>query len=151
MGGPKLSFPRHLAEGWGVRSLDDSAARLLSLVEQVETDDVLFAAHNGPTGLGARRDDIWGNDFQASEGDWGDPDLRAAMDGARSRGLRVVAVVAGHMHRALRGSGQRRWLVDDAGACCVNAAEVPRVRDGRRHHVRVVIGPEGATAEDRWL
>jgi len=150
MGGPTLSFRAHLASRWGIDSLEASAQRLCELVDEAPTDELVFVAHNGPTGLGDRRHDIWGCDFRRSEGDWGDPDLRQAIDHARRTGRRVRAVCAGHMHRRLRGGGQRVAQVVDDGILYVNAAEVPRVRGGRRHHVALELDDEGARAEDRW-
>ena len=107
----------------------------------------------GPTGLGARRDDLWGCDFRASEGDFGDPDLDRAIEHAREGSCgRVRAVVAGHMHHALRGGGTRAWRLEREGVLYVNAARVPRIfeRDGgtSRHHVELVIEGGGARASE---
>lgn len=151
-GGPRLAFRRYLAEAFRVETMDASAARLRWLVDDVQDERVLFLAHNGPSGLGERRDDIWGCDFRRSEGDFGDPDLEAAITHARVKGKRVVAVVAGHMHHALRGRGTRHWRVERGGTLYVNAARVPRVfkENGRekRHYVEVVVEGERATARE---
>lgn len=144
-GGPSLSFRPYLERAHGVASLEASAARICARVDESRAGRLVFLAHNGPSGLGARRSDIWGCDFRRSEGDFGDPDLRLAIDHARAQKKHVIAVLAGHMHHALRGGGgQRRWLSRDAeGTLHVNAARVPRVfREGgveRRHHLEVVI------------
>lgn len=151
MGGPTLSFPGALAEGWGVTSLEVSAARLCALVDAAPTDELVWVAHNGPAGLGARRGDLWGCDFRAAEGDWGDPDLAHALAHAAAIGKRVRLVAAGHMHRRLRGGGQRTWRAERDGVVYVNAAEVPRIRGGRRHHVAVSIDAHDVTVEDVWL
>lgn len=145
-GGPQLAFRHHLGETHGVDSLEASAERLKRLVDEAAHEDLVFLAHNGPTGLGDRRHDIWGRDFRADEGDHGDPDLRAAIDHARDRGKRVRAVVAGHMHHALEGGGERIWQLERNGTLFVNAAKVPRVRRGRRHHVRLSLTPDHAEA-----
>ena len=150
MGGPTLSFPGHLAAAWGVPDLDASAAKLCALVDAAETEQLVFLAHNGPSGLGATRDAIWGCDFRREQGDWGDPDLEAAIDHARATGRRVRAVVAGHMHRRLRGGGRRAHQVERSGTLYVNAAAVPRVHRGQAHHVELCVG-DTVTAEDRWL
>lgn len=149
MGGPRLAFAPHLAATWGVASMEASAERLVQLVDAAPTERLVFVAHNGPTGLGDRRADIWGCDFRASEGDWGDADLRVAIDHARARGRAVLAVIAGHMHRALRGGGTRTWMVEERGTLYVNAACVPRVTASGHHHVALTIDGEAATAEDR--
>ena len=151
MGGPTLGFRPLLRARFGVDSLPDSAARLRSLVDEAETDRLIFVAHNGPTGLGEQRDAPWGCDFRAAEGDFGDPDLRSAIDHARDTGRTVLAVVAGHMHRSLRGGGRRRWQVERDGVLYVNAAEVPRVHRGRRHHVQLTLQGTDLQAADRWI
>lgn len=135
-GGPELSFGPSLADAYGVRCIQDSIDRLCALVDECEAPDLMFLAHNGPTGLGERRDDLWGCDFRSGEGDYGDPDLRAAIDYAIQRNKRVVAVIAGHMHHELRGGGQRRWLQRVDHTLYINAARVPRIfkEDGVRYH-----------------
>ncbi len=152
MGGPSLAFAPHLAACFGVASLSDSAERLCALVDAAPTERIVFVGHNGPAGLGSSRSDIFGCDFRASEGDWGDPDLRDAVTYARSSGKRVLAVVAGHMHRRLRGGGDRTWQVERDGVLYVNAAVVPRIRrDGTHHHVHLCLDADSATATDRWV
>lgn len=147
-GGGFLAFSGHLEARFGVSSLSRSAERLCELVDAAPHDRVLFLAHNGPTGLGARRDDIWGCDFRKREGDFGDADLRAAIDHAKRVGKRVLAVAAGHMHHRLKGGGERKWLVESDGVLYVNAARVPRIeKSGRRYHVCIETDGEGARAE----
>lgn len=150
MGGPDLAFAPHLRAGWGVDSLDASTERLIALVDDAPTNDLLFIAHNGPTGLGDTADAIWGCDFRREAGDWGDPDLARAIQHAQQRGRRVLAVLAGHMHRRIRGGGRRQPQCVRDGTLYVNAAEVPRRRDGRRHHVELVLS-DPPVATDRWL
>lgn len=152
MGGPTLSFPGHLEATWGVDSLEASAAKMCALVDEAETQDVVFMSHNGPAGLGATRTDIWGCDFKKEEGDWGDPDLTVAIAHARGVGKRVRAVVAGHMHRKIRGGGSRAWMVEHDGTLYVNAAEVPRVKsDTGRHHVCLTLEEHSVVAADVWV
>ncbi len=150
--GPSLAFRRHLARAHGVHTVEESAARLCALVDRAPHDRLLLLAHNGPAGLGPRRDDPFGCDFRPEEGDFGDPDLRAAVDHALARGRRVLAVVAGHMHHALRGGGTRRWQLERDGVLYVNAARVPRIfrHGGRlvRHHVCLTLDEDGARADE---
>lgn len=140
MGGPSLAFRPYLRERFGVDSFADSAARLRDLFDACE-HPILVLAHNGPAGLGERPEDIWGCDFRTEGGDFGDSDLRDALDYARSRGKPVLGVVAGHMHRQLRGQPkrERRWLVERDGIIYANAAHSPRTlyEDGTRlrHHL----------------
>ncbi len=151
-GGRELAFRSLLRRLHGVDSIEASAARLERLVDAA-SDEIVFLAHNGPTGLGARRDAIWGCDFKVEEGDHGDPDLALAIDYARRRGKRVRAVVAGHMHHRLKGGGARRWREVRDDTLFVNAARVPRIeradRDGERlhHHVRLTLTASAAVAE----
>lgn len=154
-GGPRLAFRPHLRERFGVESLEGSVRRLTALVDESDADELIFFAHNGPAGLGDRRDDIWGCDFRKSEGDFGDVDLQQAVAHALRRGKKVRAVVAGHMHHELRGGGNRRWRVERDGILYVNAARVPRIfeRAGRtlRHHVELVLDGERARAREVLL
>ncbi|MEE2828914.1 MAG: metallophosphoesterase [Myxococcota bacterium] len=144
MGGERLHFARWLRERYGVSTMEESARRLRELVDSTEASRLVFLAHNGPTGLGSSRSDIWGCDFRKEEGDQGDDDLASAVRYDRERGRLVETVLAGHMHHRLRGGGQRRWTVVRDGVLYVNAARVPRVfREGSRtlrHHVRLCLG-----------
>ena len=140
MGGEELSFAPFLERRFGVTSMDESAARLCALVEQAVGPNLLVIAHNGPSGLGDRRDSIWGCDFRKEEGDFGDRDLEQALQHAGRLGKHVVGVVAGHMHVRIRGGGERQTRVERDGTLFLNAARVPRIwndADGRavRHHL----------------
>jgi uncharacterized protein (TIGR04168 family) len=149
-GGDELAFPEALERNFGVRSLAESRERLRQLVDSAPTENLVFFSHNGPSGLGTEREDLWGRDFHPDAGDWGDSDLRDAIEYARTRKRRTLAVVAGHMHWALRGGGQRRWQLRRDGTLYVNAARVPRVFEadgGRlRHHIALELSPESARA-----
>ncbi|HEX5659040.1 MAG TPA: metallophosphoesterase [Polyangiales bacterium] len=149
-GGPELYAAEALQDRFGVSSMEDSARKLCALIDQVETPELIVLAHNGPTGLGARATDIWGRDFAPEEGDWGDPDLRVALDYARRRDRRVLAVFAGHMHTHTH-AGPRAWCVEREGTLFINAARVPRIweqSDGQyRYHVALDIA-EGVTARE---
>lgn len=152
MGGPDLSFPDYMLETYGVTSLEDSSRRLMALVDAVEPAELIFLSHNGPHGLGGEANDIWGCDFKTGGGDWGDPDLAVAIDHARSRGKRVLAVIAGHMHLRTRQGEERPWKVETAGTVYINAARVPRIFSDRddifRHHVSVTIDEESLQVEE---
>ena len=155
LGGPRLAFRRYLAQQFGVHTLAESAQRLCALFDAVpESHRIVVLAHCGPSGLGTTRDAIYGCDFRAAQGDWGDSDLAQALAHAQARGKQVAAVVAGHMHHALRGGGQRTWRVRHAGIEHVNAARVPRSRrsaHGReRHHVQLIVGAHGVLVEQIW-
>jgi len=109
---------------------------------------LVLLAHNGPAGLGARAHDPCGADFLAAGGDWGDPDLAAALDAVAGGGggggggggegtpPPPAAVLFGHMHRNLKGGGTRDavrfeeagGVRGDTGTVFLNAAVTPRRR-----------------------
>lgn len=157
MGGDRLYFSTYLKRRHGITSFEDSARKLCALVDQAP-QDIIFLSHNGPAGLGSARDDIWGCDFRGSGGDFGDPDLRTAIDHATTHGKRVHAVVAGHMHHRLKGGdgGERHsWQVQEKGVLYINAARVPRIRyhaDGQpHHHIALTLDHEGTHANAVWI
>lgn len=141
----RYPIPGH--EGWDHARW---ARHISELLDGARASRIVILAHDGPCGLGDRSHDIYGCDFRAGGGDWGDPDLRAALDHARARGLPVVAVVAGHMHHAVMGGGQRARIVREEGILHLNAALVPRVtREGRALFVLRLEG-QHATARLEW-
>jgi uncharacterized protein (TIGR04168 family) len=152
MGGCELSFPEELERNFGVASLEASAERICALVDEATTDNLVFFAHNGPSGLGDDAAALWGRDFDPAAGDWGDRDLRTAIDYAVSRKRRPLAVLAGHMHWKLRTGGQRRWQLQKDGILYVNAARVPRAfaaNGGNEHmHVALSFDADGAHARE---
>ena len=154
MGGPRLSFGPHLRRHHNVASLEDSSARLRALIDASEAENLIFLGHNGPSGLGATRSDIWGCDFKKEEGDFGDPDYAEAISYARSQGKKVRAVIAGHMHRAIKGGGSRTWNLVQDETLYINAANVPRIRRStdaeRHHHIELQIGAD-VTFEEHWV
>lgn len=151
-GNSELSSPDGLRASYGIHSLEESSARLKSLVDAAETENLVFLAHNGPTGLGAAAHSLWGRDFHPEAGDWGDADLAEAVAHARASGRRVLAVVAGHMHWNLRSGGERLWQLEREGTLFVNAARVPRIvqPEGRKahHHIELRLGKSGAQARE---
>jgi uncharacterized protein (TIGR04168 family) len=140
-GGSHLCCRSILRKKFGVSSMTESAKLLKRQVDRAQTNALVFLAHNGPRGLGSDRADMWGNDFAKGHGDFGDSDLKQAIDHALERDKQVVAVIAGHMHHGLRGGGTRKWHVRREGINYVNAAHVPRIflSAGKtvRHHVRL--------------
>lgn len=154
MGGGEFSFPTEVSRAYGVASMQESTERLLSLIDAVDTERLLLLGHNGPTGLGDRKIDIWGADFLPEGGDWGDPDLAAAVARAKERGLRTT-VVAGHMHQRTKSGELRPWRVERDGIELVNPARVPRIYEGDtcelRYHVELEIDAEESTLREvQW-
>lgn len=150
MGGEPLSYKPYLEAKFGVSTMDQSEALLKRLIDKSESP-ILVLAHNGPTGLGSSREDIFGCDFKPDQGDFGDPDLEGALKYARSIGKRVLGVVAGHMHHKIRGGGERVTLLERDNSLYVNAARVPRIFKDQgkvqRHHVRLLLGADELKAE----
>lgn len=131
-GGQSLRSTEIYRELYGVASPEQSAQRIVDLARRAEHRNVILIAHNGPKGLSSDPGDIWGKDFGQPGGDWGDEDLRLAIEQIEQLGLRVRAVIAGHMHDRLshpRG-GLRTRFVRRNGTLFVNSAVVPRVRRG---------------------
>jgi len=148
MGPNHFHYRRYLKRHFGVGDFKASAARLCELVDQAPANLVVLA-HNGPAGLGDAPDAPFGCDFDPALGDFGDPDLRVAIDHARATGRRVLAVVAGHMHHRNRKAGiERATWAHDGETLYINAARVPRMRrDGsHRHHVALAIHATAVTA-----
>ncbi|MBW7859053.1 MAG: metallophosphoesterase [Leptonema sp. (in: Bacteria)] len=145
MGGPNLSFQPYLKHRFSVETIEDSANLLKKLVDQTN-QDIIFLGHNGPSGLGADRSDIFGCDFKPEMGDFGDTDSRIALDYAIQTGKKVKAFIGGHMHHHLRGGGKRKWLIQENDIWFVNAARVPRIFKHNHqlihHHVRLIINSD---------
>ncbi|MBX3462087.1 MAG: TIGR04168 family protein [Planctomycetes bacterium] len=129
-GGQSLRSPELYDEIYGIHTMRQSAAAIVDAARNAQHRDLVILAHNGPLGLGDRTHDIFGKDFGKPGGDWGDRDLALAMQRIEGFGLRVRAVIAGHMHHRLvhpRG-GRRTRFVRRGQTLFLNAAYVPRVR-----------------------
>lgn len=164
MGGNEWSFPDLLRQRYAVDSLEQSVHRLCKLVDSAPKGDVLWLAHNGPTGLGNERSAIWGCDFRAEGGDWGDDDLATAIRYSQTT-HRVRAVIAGHMHRGgeraelhdcSRHNPSRQSQVTVGETLYVNPAVAPRITQTAngtaRHHMVLTLHADGRTeARDVWL
>ena len=145
--GDGVSFAAYIEDQFGVGSMKESAEKLCALVDESPHRKLIFMGHNGPAGLGAARTGIWGRDFNRAGGDWGDDDLRVAIEHAKKTGRRVLAVVAGHMHHftRTRSRARRTWRVKNEGVQYVNAARCPRIFafDGQEIHHHIVLQIEG--------
>lgn len=137
---------RPLSWGGGLKATTPEAWRLLDELYGVgtpeESTDVVtdcllgsvgptvVLAHQGPSGLGSGAGDICGRDWTPRSADFGDDDLRHALDTAKRLSVPVPLCVFGHMHSGLSGGGRRTMVADVDGTLFVNAAEVPRHRKG---------------------
>ncbi|WP_448563526.1 TIGR04168 family protein [Trichothermofontia sp.] len=129
-GGPQWQHERFYRDRYGVTSFEASTAKICQAAQQTRTDTVIFLGHCGPQGLGDQPDDPCGRDWQPLGGDFGDPDLTAAIAATRAMGKQIPLVAFGHMHHHLRYTQQstRRMLhVDAAGTVYLNSAWVPRI------------------------
>jgi uncharacterized protein (TIGR04168 family) len=129
-GGPSLRSPELYDEIYGIHTMRQSAAAIVDAARNAQHRDLVILAHNGPLGLGAQTNDPFGKDFGKPGGDWGDRDLALAIQRIEGFGLRVRAVIAGHMHHKLvqpRGAERTRF-VRRGDTLFLNAAYVPRVR-----------------------
>lgn len=129
-GGPTLRSPELYDEIYGIHTMRQSAAAIVDAARNAQHRDLVILAHNGPLGLGSEPGDIFGKDFGKPGGDWGDRDLALAIQRIEGFGLRVRAVIAGHMHHKLvhpRGAERTRF-VRRGETLFLNAARVPRVR-----------------------
>ncbi len=152
MGGSHFSYAAHLQRTYGIDSMAASAQRLKQCVDAAQSNQLIFLAHNGPTGLGTAKTAMWGCDFRPEAGDFGDWDLQQAIDYAKQQGKRVPVVLAGHMHHQIKGGGLRKWQQRIDETTYVNTARVPRIfmADGGmcHHHVRLSVEETAVTVQE---
>uniref|UniRef100_A0A0D9WML7 Calcineurin-like phosphoesterase domain-containing protein n=1 Tax=Leersia perrieri TaxID=77586 RepID=A0A0D9WML7_9ORYZ len=131
-GGNRIFRPKLLSKCYGVNDMAESAKKIYDAAANApEEHAIILLAHNGPTGLGSRMDDICGRDWVAGGGDHGDPDLEQAIsDLQREIGVSIPLVVFGHMHKSLAyGRGLRKMIAFGANQTIyLNGAVVPRVK-----------------------
>lgn len=129
-GGPEWRFAEICQERYGVSSLDDSADNIVNAVKNATCDNIIFLGHNGPSGLGDRAEDPCGKDWHPIGGDFGDPDLAAAISQTLNMNKTVSLVAFGHMHRTLRHTKKlerKAVFKSPEGTIYLNAANVPRI------------------------
>ncbi len=129
-GGPEWRFAEICQERYGVSSLDDSADKIVKAVKNATCDNIIFLGHNGPSGLGDRAEDPCGKDWHPIGGDFGDPDLAAAISQTLNMNKTVSLVAFGHMHRTLRHTKKlerKAVFKSPEGTIYLNAANVPRI------------------------
>jgi uncharacterized protein (TIGR04168 family) len=115
---------------YGVHNFTDSVNRIKSCVSTAEHNTLIFIGHCGPAGLGDRPESLCGRDWQPIGGDFGDPDLAAAIAYAQTQGKTVPLVAFGHMHHSLRHRKdiqRERVLANNQMTVFLNAACVPRI------------------------
>jgi uncharacterized protein (TIGR04168 family) len=138
-GGSEWKFADIVQQRYGVTSMEESTALIAKAAKSAAHDTIIFLGHNGPSGLGDRPEDPCGKDWHPIGGDFGDPDLAAAISQTLTAGKRIPLVTFGHMHRTLRHTKkQQRKAVfkSPEGTIYLNAANVPRILDDQGQRLR---------------
>jgi uncharacterized protein (TIGR04168 family) len=148
--GVNLSYAPILKKRFGIESLQGSKEKYRQLIEESSEDPIIFLGHNGPFGLGSEATSLWSSDFTKEPLDWGDTDYRFAIDYAKSKGKKVLAAIAGHMHHKIKGKKtEREWHSSILNTSYINAAKVPRIfkrnEKTMHYHVELVIKEEMQT------
>lgn len=136
---------------FGVQSWAESTAKIVAAAQSTSTEQLIFIGHNGPAGLGDRPEDICGKDWAPLGGDFGDPDLAAAIEQLQSQGKSIPLVAFGHMHHQLRHRTDRlRVPARQIGnTLYLNVARCPRVVNYPPilHNFSIVTVQDGRVAE----
>eukprot|EP00177_Eucheuma_denticulatum_P002942 GFKZ01005288.1.p1 GENE.GFKZ01005288.1~~GFKZ01005288.1.p1 ORF type:complete len:366 (+),score=36.65 GFKZ01005288.1:107-1099(+) len=167
VGGPNWKHKEFYRHFVGIQDELDSTRKMEHAVQASLFPTVVFLSHNGPTGLGSDPSAPCGKDWgDFPGGDYGDADLRAAIEKARLEGMRVPLTVFGHMHKQLmKNRGERTMVMTEPDGesggvtVMVNAAVVPRHKVGHSsmqtlHHFQVVsLGEAGAVENvtETWV
>ncbi|MEM6436649.1 MAG: TIGR04168 family protein, partial [Cyanobacteria bacterium P01_D01_bin.115] len=101
-GGSEWKYEAFYRDRYGIHNFAESLARIKQAVDDAAFDTLIFMGHCGPTGLGDTPESPCGRDWPPIGGDFGDPDLAAAIAYAQQQGKTVPLVTFGHMHHALR-------------------------------------------------
>ncbi|HMV41410.1 MAG TPA: metallophosphoesterase [Leptospiraceae bacterium] len=154
--GKELSYAPILKKRYGIRSMEDSKERIKTLIDSSLEENLLFLGHNGPKGLGEKETSLWSSDFTETPIDWGDEDYLFGIEYAKSRGKRVLAAIAGHMHHRLKKRNiLRNWREEKEGTYFINAARVPRIfkidSNTVHHHIRLEINKGDVSAREMLI
>ncbi|MBE9079323.1 TIGR04168 family protein [Romeria aff. gracilis LEGE 07310] len=131
-GGSSWRYRQFYRDRFGVKSFQESTAKMMAAVKSAEQETLIFMGHVGPYGLGSQPEDPCGKDWEPMGGDCGDPDFADAIVQSRQVGKHIPLVAFGHMHHRLRHTQdypRKRVVVDAAGTVYLNAANVPRIVD----------------------
>jgi uncharacterized protein (TIGR04168 family) len=146
-GGPDWKYADFYQSRFGVSDLTDSTTKITAAGLASSAETLLVLSHNGPFGLGENPDSPCGRDWQPLGGDFGDPDLAAAIQKWQAAGKQIPLVAFGHMHHQLRHTRQvQRQMIhvqDHEGSqtaktktIYLNAAAVPRIKSTPQGRVR---------------
>lgn len=169
-GGPNWKYPSFFREFVGVNDMRDSSVKLARAATNSAHKNLIFLSHSGPVGLGDAPHDPCGKDWGTKPGgDYGDADLRHAIESARDQGFRVPLTVFGHMHSTLQDGKGKRIMVkterdgrktgEFSTTVMLNAAVVPRHRERYLNipplfHFQIVHTTElgsVASVEESWV
>lgn len=155
-GGPKWRHKTFYRKRFGVRNFQESIERIKAAIDAAAYDTLIFIGHCGPAGLGDAPESPCGRDWKPNGGDFGDPDLTAAIAYAKEQGKSVPLVTFGHMHHALRHRQdiqRERLSLDASGTVYLNAACVPRIirTDATCHRNFSQVILNGSTVEQASL
>lgn len=143
-GGSEWKYSAFYRDRYGVRNFEESLAQIKQAIDAAAFETLIFVGHCGPLGLGDRPESPCGRDWQPLGGDFGDPDLAAAIAYAQAIGKTVPLVTFGHMHHNLRHRKdiqRERLLIDSNQTVHLNAASVPRIvrsEEGSEHNFSLV-------------
>ena len=129
-GGSEWKCEAFYRERYGIHNFEESITRMKQAVDAAAFDTLIFIGHCGPSGLGNHPESPCGRDWKPLGGDFGDPDLAAAIAYAKSIGKHVPLVTFGHMHHSLRHRKdiqRQRISIDRTQTVHLNAACVPRI------------------------
>ncbi|MCW7491287.1 metallophosphoesterase [Leptospira sp. 2 VSF19] len=150
MGGG-LSFAPYMEKNYMVSNMDTSIEKYKRLIDGTKEKNLFFLSHNGPLGLGATKNSIYGAEFKKEGGDWGDLDLTEAIQYAKSIGKKVPLVLSGHMHHSISKKKERETHEYTGGTFYVNGAKVPRIREGKHFHTKIEWDGGSATVIPLWV
>ncbi len=130
-GGSEWKYSDFYEERYGIDSFAASTQRIVEMASSATCEHLITIGHNGPTGLGEEPESICGKDWgEPIGGDYGDPDLAAAISILQAQGKSIPLVTFGHMHHKLRHTKERLRqpiVVASNGTVYLNAARCPRV------------------------
>ena len=128
-GGDTWRNSQFYRDRYNITSFEESTQQIVKSAKNAAHQTLILIAHNGPTGLGSSTESISGRDWKEEGGDYGDPDLTAAISQVQQLGKSIPLVTFGHMHHELKiPRGKRRKIVEVRDKTVyLNAACVPRV------------------------
>ena len=130
-GGSQWKYNDFYESRYGVNSFEASTQRIVENANNTTCEHLIIIGHNGPTGLGDDPESICGKDWgEPIGGDYGDPDLAAAISTLQAQGKSIPLVTFGHMHHQLRHTKERLRqpiVVRPDGTVYLNAARCPRI------------------------